>query len=430
MFATGAGGTMLPFLDMFEVGLLVLEFMPHFLATCLVLAALSKGFTRWFWIFLTPALVLGTVASVVIGSYKEAYLEGFDMSKPSMREAFEHYIDTGEGDMEQILNLKTYPAVYGKHEIKNLFFDLFRQTIIHSVAENAVQMPVAYNKGHDWFENTLGDAMIYTSAIYDDEDTTLWQAQMNKLDHVAQSIGLKKGEKLLDIGCGWGRLIEVMSSKYGAIATGITLSQDQKEYAEKNVITSRNASIVLHDFMTWDVPDGSFDKITTLEMFEHVGIKHYTTGLKKIHQLLNDKGTLYFQVAGLRPSWQWRDFIWGMFMNEHVFPGADASTPLYWVVNHLERAGFEVQRVHNLGSHYSRTLNDWLTNWRRGKDKIVAKYGIRDWRRWEVFLRWSVFAAGEGSSTVMMITATKQGQVDTRWAAQDRIKPTDRERRL
>merc|ERR1719515_342647 len=148
--------------------------------------------------------------------------------------------------------------------------------------------------------------MIYTSAIYDDEDTTLWQAQMNKLDHVAQSIGLKKGEKLLDIGCGWGRLIEVMSSKYGAIATGITLSQDQKEYAEKNVITSRNASIVLHDFMTWDVPDGSFDKITTLEMFEHVGIKHYTTG-------------------------------------------------------------FEVQRVHNLGSHYSRTLNDWLTNWRRGK---------------------------------------------------------------
>merc|ERR1719399_1449179 len=272
--------------------------------------------------------------------------------------------------------------------------------------------------------------MVYTGAIYDDAHNSLYEAQMNKLDNVAESIGLKPGENLLDIGCGWGRLIEHMATKFGANATGITLSTDQKAYAEKNIIKSKNAKIVLHDFMTWDIPDKSFDKITTLEMFEHVGIKYYTRGLKKVHSLLKDDGVLYFQVAGLRPSYEWRDFIWGMFMNEHVFPGADASTPLYWVVNHLERAGFEVQRVHNLGSHYSRTLNDWLTNWRRGKEKIVAKYGIRDWRRWEVFLRWSVFAAGEGSSTVMMITATKQGQVDTRWAAQDRIKPTDRERRL
>ena len=132
---------------------------------------------------------------------------------------------------------------------------------------------------------------------------------------------------------------------------------------------------------------------------------------------------LYFQVAGLRPSWQWRDFIWGMFMNEHVFPGADASTPLYWVVNHMERAGFEVQRVHNMGTHYSRTLNDWLTNWRNGRQVIEPKYGVRAWRRWEVFLRWSVQAALEGSSTVMMLTATKQGSVPTRVQVQERIKP-------
>jgi len=244
-------------------------------------------------------------------------------------------------------------------------------------------------------------------------------------DHVAQSIDLKKGDKLLDIGCGWGRLLDYFSTKYGADATGITLSSDQKEYAEKNIISKpESARIVLHDFMTWNAPEKSFDKITTLEMFEHVGIKYYTTGLKRIHNLLKDDGVLYFQVAGLRPSWEWRDLVWGMFMNEHIFPGADASTPMYWVINHMERAGFEVQRVHNMGTQYSRTVVDWLALWRKGKDVISSKYGIEAWRRWEVMLRWGIHVGLEGSSTVMMITATKQGQMSTRISTQHRIQPT------
>jgi len=415
---------MIPFLDMFEIGLLIVEFWPYLLAACVVFATMSKGKLRMFWICLLPVAILGTVASIVAGSWKEAKARGFDMTKPTLRAAIEEYIETGHGNLEEIMALKTHPEIFGSLELNNLFKDLFRQALVHSTGENAVQMPVAYNKGHDWFEHTLGKAMVYTCAVYQDESTSLFDAQINKLDFVAQSIGLRQGDNLLDIGCGWGRLIEHMATKYGANATGITLSSDQKEYAEKNIITSKNARIVLHDFMTWDIPEKSFDKITTLEMFEHVGIKYYTTGLKRIHRLLKDDGTLYFQVAGLRPSFQWRDFIWGMFMNEHVFPGADASTPLYWVVNHIERAGFEVQRVHNLGTHYSRTLDDWLTEWRNGKAPIVTKYGEVAWRRWEVFLRWSVQAALEGSSTVMMITATKQGQVPTRVAVQDRIKPT------
>jgi cyclopropane fatty-acyl-phospholipid synthase-like methyltransferase len=416
---------MIPFLDMFEISLLFVEFWPHIVAVVVILATASRGKLRCFWICLLPVFVLGVVTSIVVGSYKEAHYKGYDLSKPTLREAMENYITTGEGDLEDILALKTHPEIFGKYEIRNLFLDLFRQAMVHSTGENAVQMPVAYNKGHDWFEHTLGKAMVYTGAVYANASTSLYDAQLAKLDHVAQSVGLQPGDKLLDIGCGWGRLIDHMSSKYGADATGITLSSDQKAYAEANIIQMpEKARIVLHDFMTWDVPEKSFDKITSLEMFEHVGIRYYTNGLRRIHKLLKDDGTLYFQVAGLRPSFQWRDFIWGMFMNEHVFPGADASTPLYWVLNHLERAGFEVQRVHNMGSHYSRTLDDWLKEWRKGKDAIVAKYGLIAWRRWEVFLRWSVQAALEGSSTVMMITATKYGQVAARVQAQERVKPT------
>jgi len=97
-------------------------------------------------------------------------------------------------------------------------------------------------------------------------------------------------------------------------------------------------------------------------------------------------------------------------MGEHVFPGADASCPMGWVTTQLERAGFEVQRVQNLGNHYSRTLAQWLDEWHAGKESIVKKYGIKSWRRWEVFLAWSVRVARQGSSTVFMITATKRAR--------------------
>jgi cyclopropane fatty-acyl-phospholipid synthase-like methyltransferase len=110
-------------------------------------------------------------------------------------------------------------------------------------------------------------------------------------------------------------------------------------------------------------------------------------------------------------------------MGEHVFPGADASCPLGWVSTQLERAGFEIQRVHNLGSHYSRTLDQWLQVWRSKKAKIVAKYGEKSFRRWEVFLAWSVRVARQGSSTVFMFALTKQGQEARRIKTQKTIAP-------
>merc|ERR1712046_300947 len=190
--------------------------------------------------------------------------------------------------------------------------------------------------------------------------------------------------------------------------TGVTLSSDQKAYGEA-LNKGNGAKIILHDFMTVDLPEKSFDKISSLEMAEHVGIKRYNAFLRKVHSLLKDDGTLYFQVAGLRRQWRYEDLVWGLFMGEHVFPGADASCPIGWVATQLERGGFEVQRVSNLGNHYSRTLDHWLDEWKLPKDSIIAAYGEQSWRRWEVFLAWSVRVARQGSSTVFMLTLTKAG---------------------
>jgi len=112
-----------------------------------------------------------------------------------------------------------------------------------------------------------------------------------------------------------------------------------------------------------------------------------------------------------------------MFMDEHVFPGADASCPMGWVITHLEQAGFEVQNVHNLGNHYSQTLYSWQMKWEEKKAEIVKAYGERSWRRWRVFLAWSVRIARRGGSTVQFITATKSGNEKARIAAQNRLAP-------
>merc|ERR1711972_1248163 len=119
----------------------------------------------------------------------------------------------------------------------------------------------------------------------------------------------------------------------------------------------------------------------------------------------------------------YEELVWGMFMDEHVFPGADASCPMGWVVTKLEQAGFEVQSVYNLGYHYSQTLNHWLQMWEKKKDVIVKAYGERSWRRWRVFLAWSVRISLRGGSTVQFITATKSGNEAARISAQDRLAP-------
>jgi len=110
-------------------------------------------------------------------------------------------------------------------------------------------------------------------------------------------------------------------------------------------------------------------------------------------------------------------------MDEHVFPGADASCPMGWVVGHLEQAGFEVQNVHNLGAHYSKTLYHWLQMWETKEAEITKAYGQQSFRRWRVFLAWSVRIARRGGSTVQFITATKSGHEGARIAAQDRLAP-------
>merc|ERR1712166_173070 len=418
--------TAIPNIDFTELVLFLVERLPEIVAINIVLACLVKPRFRVPTLLFVPIMLAIMILGTLTGSFESAAQQGYDLNEPSLRQALESYIETGDGDLNEILESGKYAPTFGLHELNYLIKDLLTHTLLHLDSHNAGNIPVAYNKGNDWFRATLGEPMVYTSGIYKHGNESLMEAQLYKLDYVAHAIELKKGDSVLDIGCGWGRLVQHFSDKYGAKVMGVTLSSEQRKYG-LDLNKHNDAQIHLQDAMAMserdDLPEGGFDKITSLEMAEHVGIRRYNQFLTTVHDLLSDDGVFYFQVAGLRRAWQYEDLVWGLFMGEHVFPGADASCPLGWVSTHLERAGFEIQRVSNLGTHYSRTLSQWLEEWQLDRERMVVKYGITAWRRWEVFLAWSVRIAREGSSTVFMFTLTKAGQTPRRIQTQAHIQP-------
>ncbi len=270
-----------------------------------------------------------------------------------------------------------------------------------------------YDRGDDFYGWFLGPRMIYTSGVISDinKEETLEELQDNKLAIVCEKIDLQKGERMLDIGCGWGTLTNFASVNFGANATGITLGRNQTAWGNAGLrkagIPEEQSRILCMDYRDIPVPEGRYHKITCLEMAEHVGVRHFTSFLKQVNEMLDDDGIFFLQIAGLRKSWQYEDLIWGLFMNRYIFPGADASTPLGFFIDNLEAAGFEAKAVDTIGVHYSATLWRWYRNWLGNRDNVVAKYGIKWFKIWEFFLAYSTIISREGGATCYQITLVK-----------------------
>lgn len=226
--------------------------------------------------------------------------------------------------------------------------------------------------------------------------------QDNKMAIVYEKLGLCKGETLLDIGCGWGTLARFASANYGAKVTGVTLARDQTTWGNEALlkagIPESQSQILCMDYR--DIPrEKRFDKIAQLEMGEHVGVRRLKKFFRQCYDMLEDDGAMYVQLSGIRQAWQYEDLIWGLFLNKHVFRGADASNSPWNYVRSLESAGFEIKgyidqcsslssKLHNfdvlsidtVGIHYSGTIWRWYRNWTSNRDVIEAKFGGRWFR--------------------------------------------------
>jgi len=298
-------------------------------------------------------------------------------------------------------------------DVKFYFREFLGQNVTHSQASDKGDIAHVYDRGNDFYNWFLGPSMTYTSGIFRDPEETLEVAQDRKLETICQYVQMKKGDRHLDIGCGWGPMITYAAEHYGTVSTGITLAKEQAAWANERAAKAGVAdrvNVIVDDYR--NLPSEKYDKITCLEMAEHVGIKNFQKFLLQVRSMLKDDGIFYLQIAGLRRSWQYEDLVWGLFMAKYIFPGADASCPLGFVVSQAERAGFEVHRVENCGVHYSVTIHKWYENWKKNEAAIVAKYGQRWYRMWMMFLGWSVIVGGQGGSTVFMITMAKNIKTD------------------
>lgn len=302
--------------------------------------------------------------------------------------------------------------------IKWAFTNFLPEVAIHSKAQDSRIVSEHYNRGNDFFEWCLGEAMVYTAASFETPDMPLEQAQYRKIDRACQKLQLKPGETLLDIGCGWGTFVARSAKEFGAKSYGVTLAQEQVNFGTDRIAkygVSDRAKVEVCDYRN---VQGKFDKIVSLEMVEHVGIKNLVQYYQKVHELLADDGLFVLQWTGIRNLYNPQnplsaltmrpeDLIWGLFMSRYIFPGADASLTLSGMIRAAEDGGFEVTDVENMSPHYVLTLRAWRDIWLGNREHVIKAYGEKWFRLWYFFLHWSALIGEQGSAFTYQILMHK-----------------------
>lgn len=225
-----------------------------------------------------------------------------------------------------------------------------------------------YDVGNSFYELVLGPSMVYSCGYWKDGGT-LEDAQRDKLDLVCRKLALRDGDRLLDVGCGWGSMAVHAAREYGARVIGVTLSREQAAYARKRIaeegLTDR-IEIRVQDYR--DVRDGPYDAISSIGMAEHVGEVRYHEYAEQLLSLLRPGGRLLNHQIARPPERDESSYRLDEFIDRYVFPDGEL-TPLGRTVTSLETAGFEVRDVESIREHYALTLRRWVANmegdWRR-----------------------------------------------------------------
>ncbi|MEW1698483.1 class I SAM-dependent methyltransferase [Streptomyces sp. NPDC093249] len=245
-----------------------------------------------------------------------------------------------------------------------------------------------YDVGNDFYELVLGPSMVYSCAYWasDGPDASLEDAQRDKLDLIARKLNLREGDRLLDVGCGWGSMALHAARAYGARVVGITLSREQAAYARKRVADEGLADLVeirVQDYR--DVTDGPYDAISSIGMAEHVGAVRYREYAGILHGLLKPGGRLLNHQISRRPRPDEESYEVDPFIDAYVFPDGELA-PMGRTLTTLEDAGFEVRDVEAIREHYALTLRRWVANLEADWDRAVRLTSPGRARIWRLYM--------------------------------------------
>lgn len=279
----------------------------------------------------------------------------------------------------------------------------------HTPSRDRKAIEYHYDVSNDFYRLFLDRNMVYSCAYFRDHGDTLDTAQEQKLDHILSKLLLKPGERFLDIGCGWGALVLRAARKYGADATGITLSQNQYEYARERIRAEGlegRCRVELCDYRHLPT-DQPFDKIASVGMFEHVGLRNLPVYFRQIGALLKPNGLVLnhgITSSGVDGGEAGPDT--GRFIDRYVFP--DGELPhVSLVLREMAAAGLEVADVESLRRHYARTCHEWASRLEAKRHEAANLVDEKKLRIWQIYLAGSAFGFARGWMNLYQVLACK-----------------------
>lgn len=292
----------------------------------------------------------------------------------------------------------------------------FHYVTRHSHNRDRKAIEYHYDVSNDFYSLFLDRNMVYSCAYYRSDHDSLEAAQEQKLDHILNKLMLKPGERFLDIGCGWGALIVRAAKKYGAVATGITLSRNQLEYARERIRAEGlqyRCSVELCDYRDL-AGAGRFDKIASVGMFEHVGLKNLSAYFARIHSLLTNEGlVLNHGITTSDADSRWIGLGAGEFIERYVFP--DGELPhLARLLKEMSVAELEVCDVESLRRHYARTCHEWATRLEANRHRAGALAGDKRLRIWQIYLAGCAYGFAKGWMNIYQVLGCKTANTEAR----------------
>jgi cyclopropane-fatty-acyl-phospholipid synthase len=282
---------------------------------------------------------------------------------------------------------------------------------LHTRGRDRAAIAHHYDLSNEFYEVLLDPHMAYSCAYWTSEEPGygLVDAQTDKLDLICRKLDLSPGMKLLDVGCGWGSLVIHAASQYGVHATGITLSEQQRDHVMKRVASAGltdKVEVRLQDYR--EITGPAFDAVASIEMGEHVGEENYPTYAATLFRLLKPTGRLVLQQmsrGAVAPGG-------GAFIETYIAPDM-TMRPIGATLGHLAAAGFEIRDVQAMREHYVWTCRAWADTLQKRWSDVVALVGVEQARVWRLYLAGGALAfAGNrmGVDQIVAVRTTVDGQ--------------------
>ena len=260
-----------------------------------------------------------------------------------------------------------------------------------------------YDISEKFYDLFLDEKRQYSCAYFKNEDDTLEIAQNNKIDHIIKKLNLKPNQKVLDIGCGWGTLAIDIAKKTQCEVVGITLSENQLEYAKKKAKEMNLENQVEFRLADYRQLNEKFDRVVSVGMFEHVGRNFYKKYFNKVYDFLNEDGVALIHTIGSvnppRPPQPW--------ITKYIFPGGYTPS-LSEVSAPIEKSGLILSDIEVLRTHYQHTLRNWKDRFMSKKEHVLEMFDEKFFRMWEFYLVGCEMAFKWGDQVVFQLQLTKK----------------------